>query len=206
MLLIVSVHYFGWLREIDYKKRIQEMQRSDTKTKKAILDAVRELLPKFAWQDISITMICDLAQVSRTSFYSNFDTKDDLMAAELDRRVDEFTSHCPMDRGLDVNGTFGFFPPLLKMWKSTAHITRRQQSVLGRPILWNRLAKMTSRMIKIEIERSLKIESLSDSELTLLGGAVSGLLKEWLETGFEKSADEILTILDRFAVQNVKNG
>ena len=55
-----------------------------------ITDAVLKLMKTTHLNDISISQICDEADVGRASFYRNFESKEDVIARELKKRLDEW--------------------------------------------------------------------------------------------------------------------
>ena len=53
--------------------------RRIARTQNALWSALQELLQDHSWNNINIKMICDTADVARSSFYGHFGTKSDLL-------------------------------------------------------------------------------------------------------------------------------
>lgn len=53
--------------------------RRIARTQNALWTALQSLLQSHSWDDITIKMICESADVARSSFYAHFDTKLDLL-------------------------------------------------------------------------------------------------------------------------------
>lgn len=68
----------------------QEMANINKRTKDDISFSFFRLLFKRSYHDISITEICELSKVSRTTFYRYFRDKEDILIVFIDDRFEEF--------------------------------------------------------------------------------------------------------------------
>lgn len=88
------------------------MDRRQQKTRRAVFDAFTALLERKAYSKISVQEIIDGANIGRSTFYSHFETKDELLRAlctEIFEHVfsDELTresTHDFSDRERDIRG------------------------------------------------------------------------------------------------------
>lgn len=81
------------------------MDRRQRKTRKAVLEAFEELISTERYQDITVQEIIDLADIGRTTFYANFETKDsvlDALCADLFDHI--FEEHLPEEKTHDFSG------------------------------------------------------------------------------------------------------
>ena len=67
------------------KMRAGREDRRVTYTKSAIKDALLELMKERNFEKLSISKVCEAAQITRTTFYSHYDTLNQV----LDELIDE---------------------------------------------------------------------------------------------------------------------
>lgn len=79
------------------------MDRRQRKSRKAIIDAFNKLLTKKRYSEITVQEIIDEADVSRSTFYAHFETRDEL----LKEMCTELFDHVVMDHGT-AEGTHDF--------------------------------------------------------------------------------------------------
>jgi len=87
------------------------MDQRIEKTYDALQAGMRELLGQVTWDEISVQRLCDVASVSRSTFYSHFKDKDDL----LDTLLVHFETAMGAEnnhRSLQLSGSFKFLPML----------------------------------------------------------------------------------------------
>ena len=69
------------------------MDRRQARTRQAIIDAFVNLLDKSSYEKISVKEIIDTANVGRSTFYSHFETKDDLACQICNNLFEHIFSH-----------------------------------------------------------------------------------------------------------------
>jgi AcrR family transcriptional regulator len=72
------------------------MDRRTKRTKDSIYNAFTELLLKEKYSKITIQEIIDLADIGRSTFYSHFETKDELLKSMCTDIFDEMHSNYPI--------------------------------------------------------------------------------------------------------------
>ena len=80
------------------------MDRRQRKTRKAIFDAFTKLLEDKSYSGITVQEIIDEADISRSTFYSHFETKDELLR-ELCTEIFEhvFSDHISKEKSHDFS-------------------------------------------------------------------------------------------------------
>ncbi len=95
------------------------------KTRNAIFEALSELLREKKYANITIQNIIDRANVGRTTFYSHFPTKDDLLSSYIENIFESFneqlTEHVP-------KGHEGRLLPVVEL---LTHIKENERSING---------------------------------------------------------------------------
>lgn len=69
------------------------MDRRQKKTRKAIFTAFTELIKEESYSKITVQQIIDKADIGRTTFYSHFETKDELLNAFCTDIFDHVKNH-----------------------------------------------------------------------------------------------------------------
>lgn len=174
------------------------MDRRVSKTQKALADAAYELMSKCAWRDVSISMLCDEADISRTTFYSHFATKAELLEQMFSWVELELTSCPSADRGLDTNGKFGFLPELVGTLRSQKRIFQRQQNNDSGIAIANRTRLMIANMMQIEAQRSKLADLFDGRSLTFLSGAISAVIRKWADENHVESDEQLVRVLDDY--------
>jgi AcrR family transcriptional regulator len=168
-----------------------------SRTQTSLAWAIIALMPKNAWEDITISMLCKEAGISRTTFYAHFSSKGDLLENLFTWIENAITNIPTKGRGLDVNGTIGFLSPLLGQIKDRKQVIQRQKDNRSGYMLALRFRSMLANMIRIEFQRSQYGDMLDDTQYTLLSGAISALLRRWIDAYYSEPEEEMLNILDK---------
>lgn len=174
------------------------MDRRVSRTQKALADAVQKLMTKFAWRDVSISMLCDEAKISRTTFYAHFATKADLLEQMFCGVELELTSYPSDNRRLEINGKFAFLPQLVSTLRSQKKIFQRQQSNDSGIAIANRTRLMIANMMQIEVRRSGLAGVFDGRSLTFLSGAISAVIRKWADENHVESDEQLVRVLDDY--------
>ena len=106
------------------------MDRRQQKTRKAIFDALSILLETRRFENITVQEIIDLANIGRSTFYSHFETKDDLLKAMCTDIFEHiFTSTLPQE--LETDFSQGSQNLELKLGHILYHLQESKRNLKG---------------------------------------------------------------------------
>ena len=115
-----------------------DLDRRVQKTRKLLQDALIELVAQKSYESVSIREILETANVGRSTFYSHFQDKDQLLHSILDRLDELFGQH--EKQFLDVKKNFGNadimnltheFSPTLSLFQFVGQNHRFFKAMLG---------------------------------------------------------------------------
>lgn len=145
-----------------------------------ITDALLALMRDRPIQDISISELCDFAGVGRTSFYRNYDTKEDILRVYIDKLFREWTDKA------DNEGDQPLSEFLCLMF---THFERHRDfySLLNeRKLIW--LLKDTLIGLCGPKPEQEKTEAYARAYVTY---ALYGWIEVWFMRGMQETAEEI---------------
>lgn len=169
-------------------------------TRTALQAGMRELLGQVAWDTITIKMLCENASISRTTFYANFQSKEDL----LDSLLCEFEKAMRSvnnGRSLTVTGTFTFLPLLLNHVNGNRQLfAKSNTSAEGFPVA-DRFKRMIDRLTCAEMQAAYGVSNVTPSSVYFIAGGIYHALVHWSCTSAEATHLKFLAELDA-VVQN----
>lgn len=168
---------------------IESLDRRIIKTKKLLISTMLDLLQKKSLVKITVSEICDIAMVSRATFYLHYKDKYDLLEeclSELERRIvnsaDE-TEICSnphdMTRAIQDN------PKLFR------NIFLYEQSEELQKLFFEHCYQNFMQFLIQKQKDGYILNSIPEAMAAFYAGGVSSLLNWWITNDFPISADEI---------------
>ncbi len=158
-----------------------------------IKDALFSLMKQYPYKDITITQICQEAQIVRQTFYRNFDEKNDILKLHLDGMSREyFAEHHNEDNVFNQ----------LKNFFSFMLVNKEFLKLLSK----NYLLFMLEKNITLDITARFNKLNLSPiagagSEKYVISFIVSthcSLLSKWIDEEFAESPETMCKLAQRF--------
>ncbi|MEK3721941.1 TetR/AcrR family transcriptional regulator [Paenibacillus sp. FSL H8-0034] len=168
------------------------------RTHKLLYNALLDLMENHPFDSITVKQICDLAMVHRTTFYTHFQDKFDLLSRALRQVADEEFKDI-VDASFSPSDNFReLFSFAMKHKRLFSHLLAAEE----RDSLRNLLRREMSRgMKKYLIEHNLIEEIPIDVQIKIEAhiGAVLGVLNWWIESKIPIDLEEINTKMNIFS-------
>lgn len=149
-----------------------------------ITEAMVELLIEKEMSNISISELCDKAQIGRTSFYRNFESKEEIIEFIIERKIDEWDSSRDKEKEEGISQFFGQLTGHLKE-NEEFYLLLEKRGLLH--LLLNVLLKKTG-------------PTNEDSNIwaytkAFIAYGTFGWLQAWISRGMHESAEEMTQML-----------
>ncbi|MDT2770340.1 TetR/AcrR family transcriptional regulator [Enterococcus pseudoavium] len=80
------------------------MDRRKRKTQKSITAVFHQLLQQKSYEEISVSQICQVADINRGTFYLHFIDKDDLLEQSITHEMEKLVAYCEANDGTSEQG------------------------------------------------------------------------------------------------------
>lgn len=162
-------------------------EESNRITRESIETAILILMKEKEFKDISITDIINRAGVSRSAYYRNYKSKEDILSKHLETVVKAITNK--MDFTTYFEDDFGF-------WHSIFSQVRKYSDIFIILLRANFEGIILSSINKILLDDipSDTISSKEKYDIYFWSGAVYNILTEWIISGMKESDQEMAQI------------
>ena len=168
-----------------------------------ITDALISLMKAYPYNDITITQICQEAQVVRQTFYRNFESKIDILEVYLDNMFQNYSSDY-LDSELMYQQLKNFFDYLLK-YKDFLTLIEK-----------NNLFFLLNRTLTIYISKFLVVSQFMETVdepklhvyvLDFIVSTLCSIISLWVKNGFEDSSEKLKNLARTFfsGLENAMN-
>lgn len=176
-------------------KRVQQ-------SKNLLEEALLTLMKENSFKDITISNICDVAYVSRNTFYRIFKTKEDLLKDIIKQKVSYIISQFELHESSsadnqskeDAERIYRRFFTYWKNNKEFLYIIKKQNMfLLFNNILCEHLTNSTSERIINQIYFGQK-KYLRQYYYGWMGAAIGSLIETWVNRNFEEDVEQIVQL------------
>lgn len=177
-------------------ERYKHKNRQAVRSIEALQSALITLLEKKPYSKIKITQIAKEANLTRSTFYAHFETKDDLLNEIINNILDDFfenlytrDSVAPNpEEDLEINRNF------FRVWEKHKLLIPLLLSVDFDCLLVERMTAYWKHMLK-KIEISSDTPIYSGYIVNFLAYTFVGFLREWIENDLHPSSDTVGELL-----------
>lgn len=175
------------------------MDRRQQKTREAIFGALSKLLSSKSYSKITVQEIIDEANIGRSTFYSHFETKDDLLREMCTDLFDHIFSD-----SLDTEGTHDFSiadsNPNSMITHILYHLRDNKKNIIG--ILTCESGELFLRFFKQYLNELITKHLLKDVErkntdvpddflINHISGSFVEMVQWWLKNNMKQSPEEL---------------
>ena len=161
-----------------------------------IYQALSRLMREIIFENISVTTLVKEAQVSRATFYRNFDTKTDVLRLKSDRTFQNLVEYLITYYNKNkVERSSAFVMPFLMFFDDNTLIVEQLIDANRTDILFDSLKNVFERF-KSSYEKAAKSPRETwDYFVAIRTGVTINILIQWVKSGKKISASELGTLL-----------
>lgn len=167
--------------------------RRSTRSRRLLSEALISLLQEKSYEEITVQDLLDRADVGRTTFYTQYFDKDDLLSSEIAHMVDIMSHH--LDAAPSTRA--GISIPSLELFTHVAEFHRGYWALLhGRGIelahraIRTALAQRVERHIRLHLTRPIPDVAIAITTESAVGSFLA-LLHWWAEDEMRVSPEEM---------------
>jgi AcrR family transcriptional regulator len=157
------------------------------KTKIALRDAMLALMVPKGWDDMSIQEICDRANVGRSTFYTHYQSKDELLSEGLNGLRDMLATQAMDGDGAGFHFLCGLLDHMAQQREVfKAAIGRRSGHGMAR-----RFKEMVEQLVEIELKKRQHPAAKNLWLARYLAGGIVEVMAWWVDTARPPSIKEM---------------
>ena len=167
------------------------------RTKKALADAFIDLLSKKTFDEITVNELCDAADIRRATFYKHYSDKYDFLTAYICLLRDKFDHQIwrPEQKNITPDYFVSYAKQLIIFISDHSEaIDNICNSILFSAVLsiiTEQNYKDTCERLEVSVKQGLKLTAPVDVVASMITGAVTGAVYQWLMTGRKSTPDEL---------------
>lgn len=172
----------------------ENMDRRTQRTRRALHQALIELILDRDYDTITVADIADAADVGRSTFYAHFVDKDDLLRNGAEHlRMMLFHEH-GIEGAAEMSEerrTLGFSRFMTAHLKEQLPLYRAMMRGGAGPILVGRIREFLGELVRSELGAGSKSPGAAELRVQFIVGAYMAVLTWWLDRGAKEPPEEI---------------
>lgn len=167
------------------------------KTKKIIYEALIELMKEKPFEEIKVSNICSKALINRTTFYSHYEDKYELLVEFINKLKNEFTNE--LNKNKNIINPKEYYVELVKLFMNhieknkeiyTAIINKNKNSIMM-DILSNSANNEVAKRMEV---CNINVPSNIITKFYL--GGITNIIIEWIKDPVKYKKEDCLKYLD----------
>lgn len=178
------------------------LDRRVKRSRKLMQDALLELLTEKAYAKISVSEITDRADVARTTFYSHFQSKDELLLSYIDDIFGTFfnklQARYPVSQTPHLEHEISLI--LLKEWRKNKAALDLIRSANVDYLIFKRIKENQQSLFQEEVHKVLGTSSnpaVEDYMTSFIAGTIFAILMEWTDREMQDTPEAVAKLLFR---------
>jgi len=194
--------------EMEARVKVRQTDRRVRRTRQILQDALTGLILEKPYHAITIQDILDRADVGRSTFYTHYQNKDDLLMGSFNRLLESLGSH--LQTSSDHEAGRAFFPTmeLFQHVRDNHHLFKALVSGEGVDLLFKHGASALSQQIGHHLERQISDPETISVPLPVLAifltGSLISLLQWWLENRMPYSPERMADMYEQLVTPGVR--
>lgn len=183
-----------------------EMQVSDRRvqrTRRSLRDALITLLLDRGWDDINIQVLCEQADIGRSTFYLHFQNKEQLLVSGFD----DLRELLHVQPAIAYDGMSRSLPFVRGLIEHVYEQRALFRAIIGRRsghVVQKRFREMVIRLVEEEIPLTATGWK-RDAGIRYIAGALVELLSWWVDAGTERSVDNIESLFYQLTIPAISS-
>ncbi|REH98206.1 TetR/AcrR family transcriptional regulator [Staphylococcus felis] len=175
------------------------------KTKNDIEKAMITLLTEKSYDKITVKDICTEAEISRATFYNQFNDKNDFVKKYRMTVIKKLTRVIAND---DRKNQVALFKKLLSLITQQDELFLLLISMNGSPEVQETFKMMIRENAKKNILKYIDFQFQTKQEVhyfaVFMSNAIFGIIQEWVRSGRQESIEELINIINKITPVNFK--
>lgn len=164
-------------------------KRNRTEPKQALTSALLDLLYKKSFQKISVNELCQMAHVSRTTFYAHFEDKYRLLAhclKEIQQHLDSLTATYSPEK---------FFIALLDAFQENErffyHIFDSELNEEVTDMFYEFFSRNLTQCLERKKEEGYQLPGPLDAVVAFYVSGLTGMVVRWIKSNYQLPKEEL---------------
>jgi len=163
------------------------------RTHRTLREALIALILERGWDEISVQHVCDRADVGRSTFYTHFADKEDLLVSGFDALRKALREHATTTSG----SALGFTGGMIEHVQGHRRLFRAIVGTRSGPVVQKRFRQLLVDLVGEDLARLAPAGPQRDATVHYVAGALFALLIWWLETSNRLAPSDLEELFHR---------